>query len=312
MSQKIHLDFEIPPDLAGLRLDQALAKCLPDYSRANIQSWVKSGQITVNEQTARNRDKVQGEEQIALRVELETLEDHAQDIPLNIIHEDEEIIVIDKPAGLVVHPGAGNPNNTLVNALLFHHPAAEDLPRAGIVHRLDKDTSGLMVIAKTLASHNALVKAIQNREVKRHYIAIVNGQFIAGGTIDAPIGRHPHNRLKMAITHNGKTAITHYRIRQKYIEHTALDIELETGRTHQIRVHFASKQHPLIGDKIYGYRPHFPKSCSEELKDILRNFPRQALHASQLKLTHPTTQEELAFKSELPEDIVLLCRLLSE
>lgn len=313
MTEKIHLDFIIPDTHAGRRLDQVIADLLPEYSRANIQSWIKSGQILVNEQAAKCKDKVKGLEKIQLNVELAIMDEaKPQDIPLAIQYEDDDIIVIDKPAGLVVHPGAGNPDLTLVNALLFHHPAAQLCPRAGIVHRLDKDTSGLMLIAKNIIAHNQLVQAIQERQIKRHYIAVVNGTFISGDTIDAPIGRHPRNRLKMAIGNHGKSAITHFKIRERFPTHTLLDIELETGRTHQIRCHMAYRQHPIIGDRIYGYRPMFPKNVDEDLKAALINFPRQALHAIKLSFTHPTTQENMSFEAKIPADIAELIGLLRQ
>jgi 23S rRNA pseudouridine1911/1915/1917 synthase len=304
MPEKIHLDVTLNSAHRGRRLDQVLAELFPDYSRSRLQSWVKSAQIQVNGQPSRNRELVNGDEVITVRASVESQRDDTpQAIPLNIVFEDSELLVIDKPAGLVVHPGAGNPDKTLVNALHFHDQDAMLVPRAGIVHRLDKNTSGLMVIAKNIRAQHLLVQAIQARTVKRHYIAAVNGHLLAGGTINAPIGRQPKQRIKMAVVANGKPAITHYRIREKFLKHTLLNIELETGRTHQIRVHFAAQRHSLIGDTLYGYRPCLPKQASDELRQCLQHFPRQALHAAKLAFNHPITQQPLQFEAPLPADL---------
>ena len=300
----IQLQIVVPETLDGSRLDQALVTLFPQYSRSQHQNWIKKGQVTVDEQTHRPKDKVHTDQTIKIAAEL-TVEDRweAQDIPLNIIYEDEDIIIIDKPVGLVVHPGAGNPDKTLVNALLYHDSKLNTLPRAGIIHRLDKDTAGLLVIARSLEAHNTLVKAMQAREIKREYEAIVQGVMISGGTIEAPIARHPKHRTQMAIVQSGKPAVTHYRIIKKYRAHTHLRIQLETGRTHQIRVHFQHINYPLIGDKTYIKRLRLPSGVSENLKKAITHFPRQALHATQLELSHPISGKVMRWESPLPEDL---------
>ena len=273
----------ISDDWAGKRLDHALADMFPDYSRSRLQQWLKDGQITVNGEVLRAKDKVAGGEEVELYPKLECDTDwQAQDIPLDIVHEDEHILVIHKPAGLVVHPAAGNQDGTLLNGLLFHDTELATLPRAGIVHRLDKDTSGLLVVARTLKAQKQLVDQLQERAFLREYRAVVNGVLTAGGTVDEPIGRHPVHRKRMAVVHNGKTAITHYRIEQRFRAHSLLRVKLETGRTHQIRVHMAHINHPIVGDPVYGGRLKLPKGCTDELVETLRSFKRQALHATLL------------------------------
>ncbi len=297
---KLDFKLEIPADLAGKRLDQALSQLLPQYSRARIQQWVQDQSVIVNGVTIKSKDKVNAGDKVEIAVTL-TPEGEwlPQDIPLNIIYEDADIIVVNKPAGLVVHPGAGVPDGTLVNALLHYDKTLANVPRAGIVHRLDKDTSGLLVVARSLTAHPHLVEQLQTRTMRREYDCIVNGTLISGGKVDAPVGRHPSNRLKMAVVPNGKPAVTHYRIKRKFEKYTYIHCQLETGRTHQIRVHMAHINHAILGDLLYG-----PKSYP--LQDKIK---RQALHAIQLTLQHPRTHETMTFHSELPDDIqhILTC-----
>jgi len=303
----------IPLDLAGYRLDKALATLFPSHSRARLQHWIGTGQVLVNSIPARNKDKVQGGEIIEITAEPEIeVAWQAEVLPLNLLYEDEEILVVNKPAGLVVHPGAGNQNNTLVNALLHHAPELAQLPRAGIIHRLDKQTSGVLVVARSLIAHTQLVNRLQRREIKREYQAVVNGVMVAGGTIDAPIGRHPVHRTKMAVVNNGKPAVTHYRIIHRYRAHTHLRVQLETGRTHQIRVHSAYQHYPLVGDPIYGGRLQWPPASSEQLKTTLKDFSRQALHAVKLGLHHPTLEQWMQWEAPLPPDMQHLLTVLAE
>lgn len=311
--QIINLQAVVPMGLAGKRLDQALAAIFPDYSRARLQEWVKQALITVDGQYKKPRDSVLGGELIHIHAELPNQELwQAQAIPLEIVYQDEALLIINKPIGLVVHPAVGNPDNTLVNALLNQVPELTHLPRAGIVHRLDKDTSGLLVVAKTLAAHTHLVKQLQARTVKREYQAIVTGTLIAGGTIDTPIGRHPLQRQKMAALDFGKPAITHYRISERFPAHTRLKVQLETGRTHQIRVHMAHIKHPIVGDSTYGGRLQLPKHIGENLKQALREFKHQALHAQRLGLMHPLTNEYKEWHVALPADMLHLLEILRE
>ncbi len=301
--KKVSLEAVVPDDFAGKRLDQALQELFPDYSRTVLQEWLKKEWIQINGKAMRAKDKVKGGEHIAINAAIcIQTECKPEDIPLNIIYEDQDILIINKPVGLVTHPGAGNREHTLANALLHHDPNLKALPRAGIVHRLDKNTSGLLVIAKTLEAHTYLIKALQARNIHREYDAIVNGILISGGTIDKPIGRHPTLRTKMAVTEDGKEAITHFRIQEKFRAHTWIRVVLETGRTHQIRVHMTHLGHPLIGDQEYS-RLQFPKNASEELKDCFRSFKHQALHARCLELTHPKTKKLLKFEAPLPDDM---------
>lgn len=303
----------VPEQLAGQRFDRVLAQLFPDYSRSRLQQWIKSGQATIGGCARRPRDTVQAGEQIALCAELEpqiALEPEA--IPLQVVAEDEAILIIDKPAGLVVHPGAGNHTGTLVNALLHYDQSLISLPRAGIVHRLDKDTSGLMVVARTPAAHNHLVEELQQRRIGRSYQALVVGCPVAGGKVEAPIARHPRDRKRMAVVRDGRPAVTHYRVAERFRAHTWLNVELETGRTHQIRVHMAHIGLPLIGDPIYGRRPIYPKSASAQLRAELDGFRRQALHARRLRLCHPLSGIEQEWLSEPPEDWRRLLEALRE
>ncbi len=287
----------------GKRLDQALATLLSDWSRSRLQQWIKSGQLQLNAAAASPKQKVfTGDKVTGTIIEQSENDDQPQDIPLNILFEDNAVAVINKPAGLVVHPGAGNKDGTLLNALLYHYPECANVPRAGIVHRLDKDTSGVMVVAKTLAAQHHLVKQLQARTVKRHYVALVVGELISGGVVNAAIGRANRDRLRMAVTAGGKEAITHYHILQHYQGMTLLECQLETGRTHQIRVHLAHLHHPLVGDPLYGGRQRTPKGLSAELREHVLAFPRQALHARKLSFLHPDDQREVTVETTLPED----------
>jgi 23S rRNA pseudouridine1911/1915/1917 synthase len=297
--------------MAQQRLDQVVASLCPQYSRSQLQKWIKSGQVLVDNKPLKPKERLTGGEQIIIHATQEVqTHSEAEAMPLEIVYEDEAIMVLNKPANLVVHPAAGNWSGTLVNGLLHYNPSLEMLPRAGIVHRLDKDTTGLMVVAKTLAAHSSLVEQLQERDVSREYLALVQRPVIAGGTIDANIGRHHIDRLKMAVIEGGKEAITHYRVEERFRHHTLLRVALETGRTHQIRVHLTANQMPIVGDPLYGGRPRVPAGISEELREALRAFPRQALHATRLGLVHPLTEEDMAWEVPLPEDMALLLDLL--
>lgn len=314
-TEKFLLNATVAPDMAGMRLDQAAALLFPDFSRGRLQTWIRDGSLQVNGASARSKDKLLGGEALSLQAEAEVRESwEAEAIPLDIVFEDETLLVLNKPVGLVVHPAAGNRSGTLLNALLHHAPGLETLPRAGIVHRLDKDTSGLMVVAKTLRSHTALVEQLQAREINREYQAVVMGVVTAGGEVDAPLGRHPVQRTKRAVVRgaSGKPALTHYRVLQKYRHHGLLQLKLETGRTHQIRVHMAHIGYPLVGDQIYGGRLKLPKACTPALRDFLQQFRRQALHAFRLGLVHPDSLDYMEWEAELPEDIRQLLTLLEE
>ena len=303
----------VPAAAAGRRLDAVLAELFPEYSRSRLSAWIKAGQVTVDGAPARPRDPVHGGETIVLDA-VEGVQTHAvaEDIPLDVLYEDEHVFVLDKPAGLVVHPGAGNPAGTLVNALLHRDPALDKLPRAGIVHRLDKDTSGVMVVARTLQAHTALVAQLSAREVHRQYLAVVVGALVSGGTADAAIDRHPRDRLRMAVREDGKDAVTHYRLRERFRAHTALECRLETGRTYQIRVHMAHLKHPIVGDPLYGGSLRLPKGASEALIAALRGFKRQALHAEVLAFAHPVTGEAIRCEAPVPADMQALMALLRE
>lgn len=303
----------IPDALAGLRLDQALAKMFPDYSRSRLSAWLKAGAVLVDGEQRRARDKVDGGEQIELEVLVEiAVRSEPEAMPLNIVFEDAAVLVINKSAGLVVHPGAGNPTGTLMNGLLHHAPALEELPRAGIVHRLDKQTTGLLLVAKTLAAHTALVRALEERKISRRYLAVCQGVLTGGGTINEPIGRHPLDRTRMSVRDNGKPALTRYTVIERFRAHTYVNVALETGRTHQIRVHFAHRRHALLGDPVYGGRLALPAGASDALIDRLRSFKRQALHAAQLELLHPVSGAALQLDTPLPDDFVSLVETLRD
>jgi 23S rRNA pseudouridine1911/1915/1917 synthase len=303
----------VPDADAGRRFDAVLAGLFPEFSRSRLAEWIKAGDALLDGAQVRPRDPVRGGEEVTLAVVLDTqTEAEPQDIPLAILHEDRDVFVIDKPAGLVVHPGAGNPDGTLVNALLFRDPSLAALPRAGIVHRLDKDTSGVMVVARTLQAHAALVEQLSARAVHRQYLAIVVGALVSGGTAHAAIDRNPRDRLRMAVRDDGRDAVTHYRLRERFRAHTALECRLETGRTHQIRVHMAHLKHPIVGDPLYGGSLRLPRGASEELVAALRAFRRQALHAETLEFIHPISGEPLRSSAPVPADMQALMRLLRE
>ncbi|HGN2958944.1 TPA: 23S rRNA pseudouridine(1911/1915/1917) synthase RluD [Proteus mirabilis] len=312
MSQQIRLNATVADSQLGQRLDQALAELFPDYSRSRIKEWILDNRVQVNDKIINKpKEKMLGGEKIEVDALIE--EDvrwEPQNIPLNIVYEDDDILVINKPRDLVVHPGAGNPDGTVLNALLYRYPEIVNVPRAGIVHRLDKDTTGLMVVAKTVPAQTHLVEALQRREITREYEAVATGRMTAGGLVNEPISRHPTKRTHMAVHPMGKPAVTHYRVMEHFRAHTRLRLRLETGRTHQIRVHMAHIHHPLIGDQLYSGRPRPLKGASEEFRETLRRFDRQALHATMLRLYHPITGIEMEWHAPLPDDMVELIRVL--
>ncbi|WP_282065132.1 23S rRNA pseudouridine(1911/1915/1917) synthase RluD [Vibrio rotiferianus] len=312
MAQQIVLTNTVKDSQLGQRLDQAIAELFADFSRSRLKEWLLDGKVQVNgEVVTKPRTKVMGGEEITLQAELEDEERwEAQDIPLDIVYEDEDIIVINKPRDFVVHPGAGTPDGTVLNALLHHYPDIAEVPRAGIVHRLDKDTTGLMVVAKTVPTQTRLVRALQKRNITREYEAIAIGRMTAGGKVEQPIGRHSTKRTLMAVAPLGKPAVTHYRVAEHFREHTRIRLRLETGRTHQIRVHMSYLQHPLLGDTAYGGRARIPTGASEELTAMIRGFDRQALHAVMLRFEHPITGEELEFHAPVPDDMVAMTEAL--
>ncbi|MCV3262502.1 23S rRNA pseudouridine(1911/1915/1917) synthase RluD [Vibrio harveyi] len=313
MAQQIVLTNTVKDSQLGQRLDQAIAELFADFSRSRLKEWLLDGKVQVNgEVVTKPRTKVMGGEEITLQAELEDERERweAQDIPLDIVYEDEDIIVINKPRDFVVHPGAGTPDGTVLNALLHHYPDIAEVPRAGIVHRLDKDTTGLMVVAKTVPAQTRLVRALQKRNITREYEAIAIGRMTAGGKVDQPIGRHSTKRTLMAVAPLGKPAVTHYRVAEHFREHTRIRLRLETGRTHQIRVHMSYLQHPLLGDTAYGGRARIPTGASEELTAMIRGFDRQALHAVMLRFEHPITGEELEFHAPVPDDMVEMTEAL--
>ena len=308
---RIH-ELELPAGLAGLRLDQALAKVLPQYSRARLQGWIRAGAVTVDGRVPRTRDPVRGEEVVRIRGHLAPFGKVAADaMALEVIYRDAGLMVIIKPAGLVVHPGAGNARNTLQNGLLAFEPALERVPRAGIVHRLDKDTSGLLVVARTPEAHTALVAALAARQIRRGYVALCTGVMTGGGTVDQPIGRHRSLRTRMTVRTDGRAAVTHFRILERLRAHTLVSVELETGRTHQIRVHLAHLGYPLVGDPLYGGRRRLPAGASAAVLAELAGFKRQALHAARLGLRHPASGAELDFEVPVPADFAALLAALA-
>jgi 23S rRNA pseudouridine1911/1915/1917 synthase len=311
--KKIYLQTTIPEQHAGQRIDQCLAQLFTDFSRSKLQEWLKSKQILLDNQPVRAKDKVIGGEHVTIDAMLESNEQHqAEAIELNIIFEDEDLIILNKPAGLVVHPAAGNISGTLLNALLHHAPELDMLPRAGIIHRIDKDTTGLLVVTRTIKAHTRLTADLQQRLIKREYQALAMGRFTAGSSINAPIDRHPKYRTKMAVVHGGKPALTHYRIAERFNDYTLLDVQLETGRTHQIRVHMAHIAHPLLGDQTYAGRLKIPRNASEKLVTYLRQFKRQALHAAKLTLSHPASNEIMQWQAPLPIDFENLLKTLRQ
>jgi 23S rRNA pseudouridine1911/1915/1917 synthase len=311
--QLIQLTAEVPADLGGQRLDQVAAQLFDEYSRSRLSGWIKDGRLTVDGVVLRPRDIVHSGAVLSLEAEQEAQGEWvAQDIALNIVYEDEYILVIDKPAGLVVHPAAGHADGTLLNALLHHVPDIINVPRAGIVHRLDKDTTGLMVVAKTLQAQTKLVDQLQKRTVSRIYECICIGVITSGATIDAPIGRSSANRQRMAVIDGGKPAVTHYRVLERFRSHTHVRVKLETGRTHQIRVHMTHVGYPLVGDPLYAGRFRIPPAASPTLVQTLKEFPRQALHARFLELEHPVSGQRMKWVSPLPEDMVWMLSLLRQ
>ena len=303
----------IPEELAGQRLDQALARMFPDYSRSRLKAWLLDGSVLIDGASRRPRDPVQGGESVVLTITPDVaVRAGPESMALDVVFEDDDLLVVNKPAGLVVHPGAGNVSGTLMNGLLAHAAQLQSLPRAGIVHRLDKDTSGLLLVAKSLPAHTALVRELAERAISRQYLAICNGVLTGGGTIDAPIERHPVDRTRMAVRDNGRPAVTHYTVIERFRAHTFVNVVLETGRTHQIRVHFAHRRHPLVGDPVYGGRLALPAGATEALRDALRAFRRQALHAARLELKHPVSGEDLSFEVAPPGDFEALLQTLRE
>ena len=301
-------------EFAGKRLDVVLAELFPEYSRSRLKIWIEQGLVLVNGQTAKPKNKVSGDEELQLTVQAIESETacEAEDIPLNIVYQDEAIIVINKPADFVVHPAAGHYSGTLQNALLHFDESLAAIPRAGIVHRLDKDTTGLMVVARNLSSHKYLVEQIQQHEVVREYQAVVHGVMTGGGLVDQPIGRHPRDRIKMAVRENGREAITHYRLLERFREHSHIKVQLETGRTHQIRVHMSYLRHPIVGDPVYAGRQRIPAGAQQDLVDYIQGFKRQALHAWKLTFVHPEHGNEVSFEAPLAEDIQQLISLLQK
>ena len=305
------LEAHVPIQCHGMRLDQVAAELFPAFSRSRLAAWIKEGRLTVDGRTVKPREKVTASARLVLRVSEEPMVDwQPQALPLDIIFEDEHILVVNKPAGVVVHPAAGHADGTLVNALLAHAPELEALPRGGIVHRLDKETSGIMFVARSSLAHKSLVCQLSERTVSRTYCAVCTGALTGGGKIDAPIDRHPTARTKMAVVSDGKPAVTHYRIAHRFKHYTQLQVNLETGRTHQIRVHMAHRKWPLVGDPVYGGRQRVPAGASELLMSALRNFPRQALHAQALEFEHPESGDWMEFETELPDDLVNLLEVL--
>lgn len=303
----------IPEQLAGLRLDQALARTFPEYSRSRLTAWLKAGRVRIDGRLLRPRDRIAGGEQVAVDALVRpVIEAVPEPIALDIVFEDEALLIVNKPAGLVVHPGAGHANRTLMNGLLAHEAGLAELPRAGIVHRIDKLTSGLLVVAKTLTAHTTLTRALAAHAIERRYLAVVAGVLTGGGRIDAPVGRDPVDRTRMAVRDGGRPAVTHYTVRERFAAHTAVAVRLETGRTHQIRVHFAHRRHPLVGDPVYGGRLALPKGASGTTIEALRGFRRQALHAGRLAFAHPVSGERTIAEARVPGDLDALMTALRD
>lgn len=305
---------QIPQQLSGQRLDVALAEMFPEFSRSRLKQWVQDGQILLDGEVVKPKAKVFASQRLSLNIELEDENESCEpeNIPLDIVHQDEALIVVNKPAGLVVHPAVGNRSGTLQNALLYHDAALSRVPRAGIVHRLDKDTTGLMVVARTLQAHTYLVDQLQQRLITREYQALVHGVMTGGGMVDQPIGRHPHDRLRMAVREDGRESVTHYRLLQRFRCHSHIQLKLDSGRTHQIRVHMQYLHHPVVGDPVYAGRMRIPPDASPEFVAALREFKRQALHAWRLSLQHPNSGEILSWEAPIPEDMEALRLLMLE
>lgn len=312
MDERIHIDTVIPADMSGKRFDQALSSMLPEYSRVKIQTWIRDGCVKIDTKSIYACDShIQGGERVEICAEIKPqVAVEAENIPLQIIFEDEQFIIINKPAGLVVHPGAGNKQHTLMHALLYYDPKLRQVPRAGIVHRLDKETTGLLMVARTPQSHQYLVQKLQQREIKRQYVALVSGVMISGGMVNQAIGRHPKHRTKMAVLSNGRPAKTHYRIVKKYRHHTQIRVHLETGRTHQIRVHMHWLRYPILGDPMYGPKVRAKKGMSAQLVQAIATLPRQALHAQAISLVDPHSQAMLEWEAPIPEDMLQLTQAL--
>ena len=315
MDAEFHIvDIEIPAELAGQRLDSALARLMPAHSRTRIKGWIDAGQVSVGRLPCKPRDVVEAGARVHVRVTVAEPQTAIlpETIALTLAYEDEDVLVVNKPVGLVVHPGAGNPNHTLQNALLGRHPTLASLPRAGIIHRLDKDTSGLLVVARTPEAQTSLTRQLLARTVSREYLAVSGGVMTSGGTIDAPIGRHRTDRLRMTIRPDGRPAVTHYRVLERFRAHTYLNVKLETGRTHQIRLHLSHLRYPIVGDPVYGGRFALPKGATASLIDSLRSFKRQALHAASLAFDHPRSGERLHLQAPIPPDYAALLAVLRE
>lgn len=307
--------LQIPAEMEGMRVDKALTELLCEHSRGTVQRWIKQGLVLVDGEITKQKHQLCGTETLEFTIPMspdQPSQCPAQDIGIDIIDEDAHLIVINKPAGLVVHPGAGNQDKTLLNGLLYHHAAAARLPRAGIVHRLDKNTTGLMVVAKTEQARQHLIEQLGNRQMRREYLALVNGIMIAGEIIDQPIGRHRNDRLRMTVTESGKSSVTHTRVLEKFRNHCLIQANLKTGRTHQIRVHLSWRGHPIVGDNLYGNRYRPPSAAAENLVQSLQGFQRQALHAQKLSLVHPKSGEQKSWQENPPADMATLIKLLKE
>ncbi len=311
--ERLQASAVVPPDAGGRRVDQVAVELFPEHSRSRLGEWIRAGVLRLDGRAVKPSERVAGGERLELDVELEPAgNDAPEDIDVDVLHQDGACLVVNKPPGLTVHPGAGQPSGTLVNALLHREPSLALLPRAGLVHRLDKDTSGALLVARTLEAHTALTAALARREVRRQYLAVVHGVVIAGATIDAPIGRHPCDRLRKAVREDGRQAVTHYRVRERWRHHSLLELQLETGRTHQIRVHLAHIGFPIVGDPLYGGGPRLPRGASEAVRETLRAFRRQALHAERLAFTSPDGGREVDVQAPLPADLVRLVDVLRE
>lgn len=305
------LSAEVAADQEGKRFDQVLAEMFPDYSRARLQGWIRDGRALLDGAQVLPRLRVKAGQQARVSPRHEpVIESRSQPLPLVVVYEDADVIVINKPAGLVVHPGAGNADGTLLNGLLHHAPELGNLPRAGILHRLDKDTSGLLLVTRSLRAHTRLTRDLEQREIRREYRAVCNDRLTAGGCVNAPVGRHRVHRTRMAVTSAGRPAVTHFRVLQRFAAHTFIAVRLETGRTHQIRVHMLHEGHPLVGDPVYGGRLKIPKGAAPELAEQLRGFKRQALHASDLGFRHPASGADMQFHAALPDDLAALLQAL--
>lgn len=318
MIEHIQKQLTVPSEYHNQRVDAVLAQLLPEYSRSLISTWIKTGAIKKNQHPCKPKDKTLGGDLIEINVDFTAAIDadfkssEPENIPLDIIYEDDEVLVINKPAGLVVHPGAGNRQHTLVNALLHHSPDLHHLPRAGTIHRLDKDTTGLLIVAKSLTAHTSLIRQMQARDIERHYLTLVQGYVVSGGLIDTGFGRHSKNRLKMTVLEHGRQAITQYSAHKRYKDFTLLDVHLMTGRTHQIRVHMSYINHPVVGDPLYSGRMRIPAKIPQELRDYLQQFKRQALHARTIAFYHPKTDEILRLTAPIPDDFQLLIKMVEE